>query len=323
MSSGPPPDFSRIAGPLFLGYLLNWGLFGVLSVQVYFYHIAFSKDRLEVRFLVYGDYLIESLQTFIFTQSAFRTFATGFGDVAILDDVGTVWFSVCVLTGLVAFIAQTFYAYRIKVLSQKPYLAALVMLFATVQFASAITSGVQLKLAKNFSHFINKQSLIVIGFWQGSSALCDVLIAASMSYYLRSRQASGVPETRNLVARIIRLTVGTGVLTATIAVVSLILNFLPGSPTYYQTAISALAKLYSNSMMVVFNSRRKISDVDNSTSEYPVPLTSVGGTMHTHNPQISRHGGILVTREEMNFGGDGFEPNTDIKNPRPDVSDWK
>jgi hypothetical protein len=58
--------------------------------------------------------------------------------------------------------------------------------FATVQFASAITSGVQLKLAKNFSHFINKQSLIVIGV--SSNVLPSLSIFSHQTFEVLARE---------------------------------------------------------------------------------------------------------------------------------------
>ncbi|KAF8956586.1 hypothetical protein BDZ97DRAFT_1851021, partial [Flammula alnicola] len=258
--------------------------------------------------LVYGDYILEATQTFLLTTSAFRSFATGFGNPEVLNDVDILWFSVPILSGIVAFVAQAFYAYRISVLSQKKYVAAIVMLFSLIQLGGALTIGVQLKQAKLFSNFLKTNSFIAIGIWQGGSAACDVIIAASMSYYLKSRD-SGMMKTHILITSVIRLIVGTGTLTAAIAVVTLILNYLPGQPTYYQTSVSALGKLYSNSMMVMFNSRMRVTSV-NSTftpNEVPIPLSHVNH-MASENGQSRMHGGILVTREEISFSGDRFTP---------------
>lgn len=82
--------------------------------------------------------------------------------------------------------------------------------------------------------------------------------------------------------RIVRITVGTGSLTgkrctyhspptqlliqriyvlyiAAVATVCCILNFLPSKPAYYQTSTAILGKLYSNSMLVLLNSRLSLS----------------------------------------------------------------
>ena len=64
------------------------------------YYLAFPKDRVEYKTLVYGLYLLETTQTMLFTSSAFRTFATGFRDQASLDRVDTLWFSVPIMSGI-------------------------------------------------------------------------------------------------------------------------------------------------------------------------------------------------------------------------------
>ncbi|KAF8963780.1 hypothetical protein BDZ97DRAFT_1819156 [Flammula alnicola] len=181
-------------------------------MQVYLYYLAFPNDRPRNKALVYGAYILESTQTFLLTSSAFRSFAKGFGNPQVLDQVDILWFSVPIISGIVAFVAQSFYAYRISVLAQTKYIAALIMLFAFIQLAGAIANGIQAKQAVLFSHFLNNFG--TPGIWQGGSAACDIIVAVSMSYYLR-RCDTGMKETQVLISRIIRLTMETGILTGT------------------------------------------------------------------------------------------------------------
>ncbi|KDR71257.1 hypothetical protein GALMADRAFT_75169, partial [Galerina marginata CBS 339.88] len=146
-----------------IGYLLNWGLFGVLSMQVYLYYLAFPNDRVGFKAIVYSAYLLEMIQTTLFTRSSFRIFATGFGDPAILDDIGILWFSVPMLSGLVAFSVHTLYAYRIAVISKRKFLPGCVFLLACLAFSASIAVGVEMKDAGFFSHFVDKDSLITVG----------------------------------------------------------------------------------------------------------------------------------------------------------------
>ncbi|KDR71261.1 hypothetical protein GALMADRAFT_254076 [Galerina marginata CBS 339.88] len=179
-----PAELGTIAGPLFLGYLLNWGLFGVLSMQVYLYYLAFPNDRAGFKTVVYVAYLLETTQTILFTTSSFRTFATGFGNPGILDEIDIVWFSAPIMSGLVAFVAHSFYAYRITFFSKRKYLPGCVILLACLCFSASIAVGVEMKGAGFFSHFLKKNSLVTVGIWQAGSAACDLLIAASMTYYV-------------------------------------------------------------------------------------------------------------------------------------------
>lgn len=63
------------------------------------------------------------------------------------------------------------------------------------------------------------------------------------------------------------LAADTGVLSASFAVIALVLVYILGHPPYYQIAILIMAKLYSNSMIAALNSRMKV--MSNSPSGSP------------------------------------------------------
>ncbi|PFH46600.1 hypothetical protein AMATHDRAFT_98023, partial [Amanita thiersii Skay4041] len=42
-----------------VGNLLNWGLFGALTVQVYIYYLAFPEDRNWIKWTIYIVYGLE------------------------------------------------------------------------------------------------------------------------------------------------------------------------------------------------------------------------------------------------------------------------
>jgi len=309
-------ELAKIAGPLLIAHLLNWGLFGVLSLQVYMYYLAFPKDRSVYKVLVSVTYLLEVAQTFLATESAFKTFAFGFGNPAVLDEVGVLWFSAPLMSGMSAFLSQSFYAYRIYVLAQSYHFSGMIMLLASFSLAGCIALSVETKKAVLFSRLLVKGTFTSAAIWESGGAACDVLIAASMIYYLKKRD-TGIKQTQVLLAKIIRLTIETGTLTAALAIVSLILTFLPGGPTYYQTSVSVLGKVYTNSMLVAFNSRMKIGGSSNSTSTltevHELPTVSHGTRKHG-DVELGRMrtGGVLVTREEVSFSspsGDVLQDN--------------
>jgi len=292
----------RIAGPLLVGHLLNWALFGVLSMQVYVYYLAFPNDPAHNKALTYGVYLFEAVQTFLLTQSAFHGFAEGFGNLLYLDSIGTIWFSVPIMSGIVAFVAQTFYAYRISILAQSRIVASFIVFLALVQLGGSIATGVESKRAIFNSKFLGTKSLITTGIWNGGSALCDVIIAVCMTVYL-SRRNTGMKQTQLLVRKITRLTIETGSLTAVIALLNFILALLPDHPTYYMATAGILGKLYSNSMLVVFNSRMKLGSENSTSSTSDMTANSMhrsrvdvrtGPKDRNYEMQV----GVSVTREQ-------------------------
>ncbi|PSR78307.1 hypothetical protein PHLCEN_2v7429 [Hermanssonia centrifuga] len=97
-ASGIPSDIAKLTGPVLLGDFFNWGLFGVLCVQTYIYYIAFPRDRLLPKFIVWFLFMQELLQTILVTRDAFTSFGFQFGNVIDLDNVALMWFSVPILT---------------------------------------------------------------------------------------------------------------------------------------------------------------------------------------------------------------------------------
>ncbi|KAK0474414.1 hypothetical protein IW261DRAFT_1341552, partial [Armillaria novae-zelandiae] len=92
-----------------VGYLLHWGLFGTLSVQ-----LSFPNDKKFTKYLVYGIYIIEFVQMVLYTHDAFAEFGYSFGDVEALIAMNFNWLTL----PAVACIGQVFYAYRIFILSK-------------------------------------------------------------------------------------------------------------------------------------------------------------------------------------------------------------
>ncbi|KAG7093176.1 hypothetical protein E1B28_006865 [Marasmius oreades] len=248
-----PPNIADITGPLLLGYLFNYGLFGVLSVQVYTYHNYFPTDGWKTKLLVYGIYIIEAVQSAMITSDAFDNFAYGFGQVSALDSINLIWFDVCILDGAVAFCVQVYFAYRIHLLSKSKILTSTILFMALVQFSGAVGTGILAQLVGVFS-LVRERCFVAACFWLGGSAACDILIATSMIWAL-SRYKSKFQESEDFVRRLIRLTMETGSVTALVAFIDLVLYLSLPNDSYHITPALILAKLYSNSLMVVLNSR--------------------------------------------------------------------
>ncbi|KAG7090441.1 hypothetical protein E1B28_009559 [Marasmius oreades] len=254
MSTTPSlPDASNIAGPFLLGYLFNYGLFGVLTVQTFVYYNAFPNDHAAFQTIVYSVYVAEILQTVMITWDAFQNFTFGFMQADSLNKMNLVWFDCCFIDGAVAFVVQTFFAYRLYLLSKSKLLTGAIIFMALAQCTGAIVAGI---IAKNYGVFADLRDKVFVPacFWLGGSAACDIVIAVSTTYVL-SRYDTTFNATKDLLRRIIRLTVETGSVTATVATVDLIVFLVFPSATYHMTPTLNIAKVYSNSMMVIFNSR--------------------------------------------------------------------
>ncbi|KAK0468772.1 hypothetical protein IW261DRAFT_1677177 [Armillaria novae-zelandiae] len=192
----------RLYGPLIVAYLLHWGLFGTLSVQLYLYYLAFPKDRNFIKFLVYGIYIIEFVETMLFTHDAFAVFGYGFGDIKALMGLHFYWVAVPIMSGVaIITAAYEFPEYNITELNHRKI---------------SITSGI----------------------WCGASALCDIIIAICMMYYLMHSN--------------------TRTITAVVVLLGLILFLVFPHETFYVATAAIAPKLYANAILVVLNSQIQI-----------------------------------------------------------------
>lgn len=67
------------------------------------YYLAFANDRVYMKCLVYGIYILEFVQSVLIAESVFRNyelFLTGFGGAGALETHGTTWFSFPILTAI-------------------------------------------------------------------------------------------------------------------------------------------------------------------------------------------------------------------------------
>ncbi|PBK79700.1 hypothetical protein ARMGADRAFT_950487, partial [Armillaria gallica] len=250
-----------------VGCLLNWGLFGTLSVQLYLYYLAFPNDRRFTKCTVYGIYVIEFGQTILVAYDMFATFGYGFGDMDSLTSVHFYWLADTIMSAVVSCVGQVFYAYRIFIVSKSRIISILIICVSLTSFVAAIITVVYSFQAGGISDFNNWKTCIAVGIWCGGSALCDVFIAICMTYYASSfslsvifllRRTTNFRRTRMLVTKIIRLTIETGSVTAVVALLSFALFVAFPYQYFYATPVLLMPKLYANTVYMVLNSRFQI-----------------------------------------------------------------
>ncbi|KAK0451660.1 hypothetical protein EV421DRAFT_2031407 [Armillaria borealis] len=255
---------AELTGPYIVGALLNWGLFGTLSVQLYLYYLAFPNDRRFTKYLVYGIYVIELVQTVLVAHDLFAMLGYGFGDVDALTRINFRWLIVPIMSAVAACVGQFFYAYRIFVLSKSRKIAIFIICVSLTSSVAAMIKGTYSFQAGNTTKLNNRKTHIVAGIWCGAAALCDILIAIYMTYYASSfsfllmRRNSCFRRTQMLITKIIRLTIETGSVTAIVSLLSYILYIAFPHQTFYIAPALLVPKLYANAIYMVLNSRFQI-----------------------------------------------------------------
>ncbi|KAJ6571313.1 hypothetical protein B0H19DRAFT_1129713 [Mycena capillaripes] len=250
-------NVAQLTAPLMIGTMLNWALLATLLVQTYIYFSVFTQDRTWWKLLVIAIVVLETLETLASARDMFHVFATGWGDMDALDDVGWAWLSVPVVGSIIACVCQTFFGWRIYSIGRNPFVFALVIIVSLVQFGAGIWTGVNICIAGKFS-LLQSYNLIPTATWLAATSLADLIIVAAMVFYLAKSYRD--PDLRScrinsMISRLIILTAEAGIPCAVVALVDLYLFTTYKGTNYHLALCIELSKIYSNSILLIFNSR--------------------------------------------------------------------
>jgi hypothetical protein len=205
------------------------------------------------KILVYTVYLLDWAQTGSATYDAFHWFVYGWGNIPALYDVYSTFLNVPIFSSIIAAIVQIFFGWRIWKFSQSKSIFVLVVLLALLQLGGGIAVGCF--LFQDASEVSRSSGLVrAVGVRLGGSGFVDVVIAISMTYFLLRSKSQAIGHMNNVITRLIRLTIETGTLTAIAAIIDLVF-FLKESNGLHQVSGVILCKLYSNTLLVLFNNR--------------------------------------------------------------------
>ncbi|KAH8998279.1 hypothetical protein EDB86DRAFT_3101887 [Lactarius hatsudake] len=242
------PEVTKIAAPLLFGCLFNWTLYGALCVQIYVYSYNFPKDPRSIKFLAYFIFVLETVQTALTGADIYYWFVTGFGDVERLGNSHFTPIDAPIMTAVSSLTVQGYFCYRIWTLTnRRSWICWIIAVNAVIQAAAEMWLSItSLKVEK---YVVSKTAVYL---WSISSAIADILIAVAMT--LLFRRASSKFSSFVLI-RLIRLTVETNTLTASVAVTTLVLYVAFPNELYYVYTAFILGKLYSNTLLVSLNNR--------------------------------------------------------------------
>ncbi|KAJ6532458.1 hypothetical protein B0H19DRAFT_1005063 [Mycena capillaripes] len=293
----PPNDPSRddiiwLAGPRLLGLVFNWGLLGVLTTQVYIYNVNFPKDKRVSKAIVYIVYVLDWAQTCAATYDGFQWFVYGWGDIPTLYGVFTDFLNVPLLSSIIGSISeQIFFGWRIWAISQSGIPFAVVVILSCLQLGAG--SAAAYYLYQDASEVTRSAGLVrAVGIRLGASVAVDTVIAVSMTYFVRASRSQKFPLTTVILAfakriKVIRLTVETGTITAIAAIMDL-LFFLKAHNALHQVTGVILCKLYSNTLLVLFNNRLVMANAGETTVHTSQSLAFRAASRSQHEPWNSR-----------------------------------
>ncbi|KAH9921121.1 uncharacterized protein B0H18DRAFT_570281 [Fomitopsis serialis] len=136
------------------------------------------------------------------------------------------WFSVPMMSAIVAFVVQLFYAWRIYRFSKSRLLLLVIIALAITQIGGGtMNTNSSLKIhIRGASISQVPQYKGPIATWLAGNILADLLIAIAMTILMLNHKTPYDTDTDRMMNKVIRLTVETGTATASMATLDLLLS---------------------------------------------------------------------------------------------------
>ncbi|KAG9050492.1 hypothetical protein FS837_004986 [Tulasnella sp. UAMH 9824] len=299
MVPAPPANIQLMVGPLLLGYLFNYGLFGILILQTYIYYLSFPKDSTLIKSLVYGLFFLDTIQTVMTTHNAWHFLSSGWGNVGVLADPGK----------------------ALAIIERAPSLGA-DQFTLSVRPNNYITQGISACVTGIWFAILNDITKIALldasaGVWLAGSAITDLFITVSLVWVLHKKtQGDLTSNTEDIISRLIRMTVQTGAVTTFAATAELIMYLKTPENNLHMIPGLALSKLYTNTLMATLNARSEtFSTSQRSRSNTDGGISMSRATRRVPGQQKSSNGQIQVTTVQETMSDDVQMVNLPVSRP--------
>ncbi|KAK0234134.1 hypothetical protein IW262DRAFT_134835 [Armillaria fumosa] len=286
MSSPISDPFGGVLISVFLSILL----LGAMFVQLFIYFDHYPKDHTWIKVFVLVLFALDILNSVFVLAWVYKMLIDNFGNIEAFMKAD--WTAAtdpllsCIMSGMVQF----FFAWKIWVLTKNYFFILIIGICALASTAGGLATSI---IAFRVWQTVDWPELRVkldtpALIWLIPAAVCDLIIAIIITVYLQ-RAKGPFKRTNRILNRVIRLTMQNGLLTATIAVVDMVLILAIKDTPYYLFVAFILPKLYTNSAMSSLNSRHvKHNDIEDDITSLSMVSGFWGSSPGRASPLTAR-----------------------------------
>ncbi|KAF9482846.1 hypothetical protein BDN70DRAFT_874430 [Pholiota conissans] len=248
---------------LFLGFLMGAILFGAALLQTYQYFMTYTRDSKRRKFMIAAVLILDTLHLVF---SGIMMYLTISRPLRFTDD-SLLWAlkGFATIKALLIVLVQSYYlsiiwqfasSLTLNIVVSKVIRSICVMLFIYA-IGMAIVFLTYLEQDSRFFNFSPSfQTIVYVAF--SSTAVIDSTIAGVLSYLLVKASPGGRARTRNVITFLVLFFVGTGLLTAIMAITTIAVYATRPSTVLYLAIEFAVPRLYANSILAMFNSKARL-----------------------------------------------------------------
>ncbi|KAH7337103.1 hypothetical protein B0J17DRAFT_454199 [Rhizoctonia solani] len=296
--------FELTLGPMYLGTIVNVWLYGIIVIQTSIYYVSFPQDAKWIKVMVYWLFVLETLNSAFDIGFVWRYTIIFFGDLEGLRH--SHWFLNIepVMVVMISSTVQGFFTWRIVKLTGRVWLGCLIASTILVQFGGGLGGTIGGFIVKEFDRYHELTPVVIV--WLVASVVTDTIITCILTWYLVTHR-TGYSKTDDIISRLVRSTVQTGLMVTVWAIMNLILFVGMQSNKMYLFFQLPFCKLYTASLLSTLNARKNNKGISTAGENSDTILAwRVGNasTQDTRAPPLS-----IPHRSE------GLKPNICLERP--------
>ncbi|GLB44355.1 hypothetical protein LshimejAT787_1602850 [Lyophyllum shimeji] len=247
-------------GASFIGVLFTAMLYGITTLQTYFFYVYYPTDRIENKLLVASIWALDTGHMALVSICMYYYLVTNYSNPPALAVGHWSLFTSVAVNVTIAFLVHVFFTVRIFRLSSRRvrwWLTPIISLLVLAHFCFGVETVVFLFLKKRFDK-LNEFTLFAAMPFALFAVLSDIFIAAALCVLLYGSR-TGFRRTNTLVNTLMVYAINRCVLTSVVATAEVIVFAVSPHSLWFLAIDFVVGKLYANSLLATLNSRRSIA----------------------------------------------------------------
>ncbi|KAF5348203.1 hypothetical protein D9758_014648 [Tetrapyrgos nigripes] len=241
-------------GPLVVCFTISTLLYGVATVQTYWYFKQFSGEHKLLNAAIMFIWLNELAHQVCISCTIYQLTVANFGNPKFLEIIPLPLILSVFFLALGAGTAQSILIYRLWKINKKLVITAVIVALAILRLIATFVAGIKLSFTPNLQQFIGKNRWLLIMLWV-TVAVLDTSVTTCVIHSLIKRRQNAIKRTTELVDKIIFWTVETSLITSTVAITTVIVFAAAPDTAIWLGLFLILPRLYSNSILASLNQR--------------------------------------------------------------------
>ncbi|KAF9461456.1 hypothetical protein BDZ94DRAFT_1263764 [Collybia nuda] len=268
------PKIDDTYGAAFIGMLFATMLYGLTTLQTYFYFVYYPQDGMENKFLVSLVWFLDTIQTVLVSESMYHYLVTNYANPPALAIGHWSLFVSIAVNVTVSFCVQCFFTVRIFRLSPHKvrwWLSSFIALIVLSHFCIGIRTVIFLLIEKEMKRLPEIKLTSATPF-ATLSVLADTLIALALCILLHGSR-TGFRHTNKLVTMLMIYAINRCLLTSFVELAAVIVFVISPGTLWFLGIEFVIGKLYANSLLATLNSRNALGA--SSGTMQSVPLSGI------------------------------------------------